>query len=592
MFRDIKITKKFPLVMIIFALVSSLVTGIIACHNAEVELEKSAKNTLSSLLDSRKASLENYFYTIEQDLTFQAKSPLVLNALQDFSKAWAELPGDKTKLLQTLYIDQNPYPVKQKDALLASNDRSLYSDFHRRYHPDFRNLATLRAYYDLFLFDTAGNLVYSVIKERDFATNMVHGEWKHTHLAEVFNAVKTNPEPGRHVFIDFSSYEPSNNAPASFIGTPVYDKQAKYIGVLAFQMPIDRLNKVMQVTAGMGESGETYLVGSDLLMRSDSRFFKGRSILSTKVDTASVRDALKGGAGVKIIQDYRGVPVFSAYSLIDFLSTRWAIIAEIDESEIMRPVDALNTAIFFSGLLIMLLICFVGYYVASDIAEPIVAMTKMMGRLAKNKLDTNISIDERKDEVGDLAEAMIVFKKHAIERKKLQQKLSYITQHDTLTGLHSRQYIMDYLDALLNKSKEDGKHLVLMFLDLDDFKKVNDELGHQAGDELLKEVANRLSACVREGDVVARLGGDEFIVILPDLGDKANVDKIAEKTLDVMDTDFICLGEKCRITASIGIAIFPQHAETSYGLIRKADGAMYLAKKKGKNKYCYPDESP
>ena len=111
-----------------------------------------------------------------------------------------------------------------------------------------------------FLFSPKGDLVYSVFKENDFATNMYTGEWKNTDLAAVFTSAVREPSNGSIAFKDFAPYAPSNNVPASFISTPIIENGALR-GVLVFQMPIARLNGIMQSTAGMGESGETYLVG-------------------------------------------------------------------------------------------------------------------------------------------------------------------------------------------------------------------------------------------------------------------------------------------------------------------------------------------
>ncbi len=118
----------------------------------------------------------------------------------------------------------------------------------------------------------------------------------------------------------------------------MFDEAGIFIGVLAFQMPIKRLNKVMQVTAGMGETGETYVVGQGLLMRSGSRFSMESTILKTRVDTVTVHKALNGETGVEVTPDYLGVPVLSAYAPQDFLSARWAVMAEVDEGEVLAPV--------------------------------------------------------------------------------------------------------------------------------------------------------------------------------------------------------------------------------------------------------------
>jgi len=589
MLKDLKITSKLPLVMITFALISAIVTGIIAYLNASNGIKLVAQEKLLSLLESRKASLDNYFSTIEKDLNFNTQSPLIIGAIEDFSKAWLILPNNKLEYLQELYIHNNPFSLGQKDAFLTANDNSLYNELHSYYHPIFRNLIAARSYHDLFLFDHQGNLIYTVKKELDFASSSTKGKWKNTHLVQAFNTINKNPILGKHVFVDFAPYEPSNNGPASFIASPVFDQNKNYIGVLAFQLSIDTLNRVMQVTAGMGESGETYLVGSDLLMRSDSRFYKERSVLQSEVDTSSVHSALKGEIGASVIYDYRNVKVFSAYGPINFLNTRWAIIAEIDESEVLKPVYTMSYFLLTSGVVITILICFFGYLLAFDISHPIVAMTNMMARLAENKLNTNISVSDRKDEVGGMAKAMVVFKQNAIERDQLQQKLSHAANHDIVTGLPSRKFALERLNNFLDESKK--INLTLMFIDLDNFKLVNDTMGHHVGDQLLKDVAERLSICVRKEDIVARMGGDEFIIILPDVYVKEDIQKTTDKVLEALNIEFSTLKGQNKVTASIGIAIYPQHANDSFTLIKQADRAMYNAKGKGKNKYCYPDKS-
>lgn len=587
MLENINITKKLPIIMILFSLVSALVTGAIAYTNASSELERAVENKLNSLLHSRKASLENYFELLEKDVSFHSQSPLVINALEEFSRSWDLIPSQKSNVLQKSYIDNNPYVIEQKDAFLTNNDKSEYDLKHSVYHPVFRALADSRSYHDLFLFDINGNLVYSVTKEPDFATNMVTGTWKDTHLAHLFKAINKNPLKGKHIFADFSKYEPSNNKPASFIGSAVFDKNANYIGVLVFQVSIEGLNRVMQVTAGMGHSGETYLVGSDFLLRSDSRFFKDRSILAKTVDSTTVRRALTGESGVDIISDYRNISVFSAFSPISFLSSNWALIAEIDESEILQPVYAMNNFLIISGGIIATLICTFGYFLARDIAFPITTITEMIKRISRNELNTNISVTDRKDEVGGLANAMLVFKENALKKAELEKKLSYIAEHDTLTGLHSRLFAVNYLDKLVLDSVINDLGFAVMFFDLDDFKSINDTMGHSEGDRLLKEVSDRISNSIRDADVVARMGGDEFIIILPNITEKDTVNKVATKIINSMKHSFFANQKPITVTVSIGIALYPEDAKNTTDLMREADKAMYLAKKNGKNNYQY-----
>ncbi|MBN4075947.1 cache domain-containing protein [Gammaproteobacteria bacterium AH-315-E17] len=392
-----KITKKLPFVMIAFALLSAIATGVIAFVNARDSMIGSAQDKLTSLLESRKSSLQQYFDTIEHDVQFHAQSPLVINALQDFSNSWEALPNDKEAVLRDNYIFQNPYPVGNKGALLAAEDGSQYSRVHRQYHPAFSNMVEARFFYDLFLFDPQGNLIYTVNKESDFATNIETGQWKDTQLATLFRDINENPQAGLIDYADFMPYEPTSDKPASFIGAPVFNAQYQYLGILIYQLPIEPLNNIMQVTAGMGETGETYLVGDDFLMRSDSRFLEQSSILSTEADTYSVRQGLAGESAVGVIYDYRDISVFSAYTPIDFMGTRWVMLAEVDREEVLRDVYSMSRFLLFSGVLIAVAISFLGYMLAADISHPIATMTQIIRNLSRNKLDDNISVSHQQN---------------------------------------------------------------------------------------------------------------------------------------------------------------------------------------------------
>jgi diguanylate cyclase (GGDEF)-like protein len=583
MLKNIKITTKLPMIMISFALISSITTGLIAFLNASQALEDTAKKQLFGLMESRRSALTGYFDTIDKDLVFHGKNPLVIAALRSLTEAYEILPKHQDGYLRTLYVDKNPYSREQRDAFLQAKDGSTYSQLHRYYHPIFRNLTASRSFHDLLLISARGEIIYSVNKEPDFATNLFTGPWKATKLAQVFQKISQDPRSSGNVFSDFTKYAPSDNEAASFIGSAVFDPQGVYLGSIVFQMPIASVNKVMQVTAGMAQTGETYVVGEDFLMRSDSRFFKGTSILQTKVNTASVRLALAGESGVHIAQDYRNKQVFSAFTPIDFLNVRWALIAEIDESEIMQPVFAMSRFLLISGVIIAAVIFLAGLILAFDISSPVITMSKAMTRLANNDLDINISVSDRKDEVGAMAKALQFFKGNLLERDKLQKELSYITDHDTLTGLHSRSYVIAKLEAQLIIAKAQSSQLIVMFIDLDNFKTINDSLGHATGDQLLVEVAERLTKCVRNNDLVARFGGDEFVILLPNVSNIEDGYYIAAKIRQTMDSTFLSIGN-AKFAASTGIALYPKHGTSATELLNEADKSMYIDKSKDKAK--------
>ncbi|MFT2112093.1 diguanylate cyclase domain-containing protein [Marinomonas sp. 2405UD68-3] len=587
MLQNILLPRKLPLIMIFLALISALVTGVIVYQHAAEAMRSESKAKLYSLLESRESALKKYFKTIRQDVTYHSQGPLVPSAIKEFNAAWKALPNDKTRYLQSHYIKNNPFSLGLKANLLNADDASDYSQTHKKYHSLFINLIAARAYDDVFLIDVQGSIIYSAKKELDFASNLRTGEYRHSNLAEAFANVSQNKTQGFLFFADFASYEPSDGAPASFIAAPIFDEDKHYIGVLAFQMSIDELNNVMQVTAGMGETGETYLVGMDYLMRSDSRFFSSPSILKKRVETTSVKSALAGQEGVEATLDYRNVPVFSAYKSIDFLNTRWAILAEIDEVEVLEPVIILNHFLMISGVIIAVAITVLGYLLAIDLAKPIVTMTNAMNRLARNDLSVNVSVSEREDEVGGMAQALLLFKNSALEREEMRKRLSYLAEYDSLTNLPNRNYAMTYLNKIIETHRETDKRFAVMFADLDGFKSVNDQYGHQIGDKVLKEVSLRFTRNLREKDMVARIGGDEFLLVIPNIQTQEDCSDMADKLVNSLDSLLESPYDQVEIGVSIGIAIFPEHALQVEDLLRVSDDAMYKAKANGKNRYVF-----
>jgi diguanylate cyclase (GGDEF)-like protein/PAS domain S-box-containing protein len=177
------------------------------------------------------------------------------------------------------------------------------------------------------------------------------------------------------------------------------------------------------------------------------------------------------------------------------------------------------------------------------------------------------------------------------ERKKVEYAMAYQAHHDMLTGLPNRTLFNDRLEISIAHAKRNHHRLAVLFLDLDRFKWVNDTLGHIYGDELLKNVASRLKHCLREGDTLARIGGDEFTIILPEVPNKDDVPMVAQKILATLEQPFILDNREINISASIGVAIFPDHGDSIDALTKSADIAMYHVKWKGKNGFMQYDTS-
>jgi len=275
------------------AVLSGLAVGVLTYVQAANSLKAEAAERLGGLVTARQNQLADYLDSIRQDLVIQAENPFVRQALGEFTEGWAALPGQAGAQLQATYIENNPHPAGEKEKLVDAKDGSRYGETHAALHPWFRRLQRDRGYYDVFLVNHQGDVVYTVFKELDYATNLLNGKYKDTGLGVVAKAALAAKSSETVAFEDFDPYAPSNGAPASFVAAPIMHG-GKAIGALVFQMPIGRINAIMNEASGMGVTGETMIVGADRLMRSDSRFSDTSTILIRKVESEAVAAALVG----------------------------------------------------------------------------------------------------------------------------------------------------------------------------------------------------------------------------------------------------------------------------------------------------------
>ncbi len=423
LWNNISIVKKVSAVVCMAVLVAVICAVTVGQTIAGKELETAAENKLAALTSARAQALSDYLDSIRQDMEFQAANPMVAQALSEYTAAYHSLGETPAETLQKLYIHDNPNPLGQKENLDFASDGSTYSALHARYHPWFRTFLRQRGYYDIFLFDTDGNLVYTVFKELDYATNLNTGEWKKTDLGNVFRSALASDGKIEDsiTFADFKPYAPSYDAPASFISAPVRDANGKKIGAIAFQMPIANINRIMQNTAGMGETGESFIVGEDFLMRSDSRFDAESTILKRKIETAPVKSAMAGETGAMRSWDYQGVEVLAAYEFVDFFGARFAIVAKITSDEVFASVGAMRNTMLMYSAIVLLVVGLLGRWMAMRIAVPIARMSAGMRRLAEGHSNIELEDQDRLDEIGAMANAMAVFKENAAKAASLEQ---------------------------------------------------------------------------------------------------------------------------------------------------------------------------
>lgn len=202
-----------------------------------------------------------------------------------------------------------------------------------------------------------------------------------------------------------------------------------------------------------------------------------------------------------------------------------------------------------------------------------------------NPVPVELSAATFKDRTGQLCASMII--RDITERRRAEEHIEYLAYHDELTGIPNRAHFQREFDHAVAVSQSYGLSCALMLVDLDRFKYINDTIGHQAGDQLLKQMAARLRACLRDSDIIARLGGDEFVILMQDAANMEAVTAVADKILEVASRPLIIEDQEFLVTASIGISTYPQDGSDLQTLLKSSDLAMYRAKEAGKNGYQY-----
>jgi diguanylate cyclase (GGDEF)-like protein/PAS domain S-box-containing protein len=202
-----------------------------------------------------------------------------------------------------------------------------------------------------------------------------------------------------------------------------------------------------------------------------------------------------------------------------------------------------------------------------------------------------LSISAIKNPAGELTHFIGIFYDNS-ERKTIEQRLEHLAHYDALTGLPNRSLLRDRMEQAVERAIRLGTKVAMFYLDLDHFKDINDTLGHETGDALLRAVAQRMKTCVRGVDTIARLGGDEFVVLVPDINDIGDIDTVAEKLMTALNQPYPLEGQPVVSTPSIGISIYPDDGNQMDDLMKHADAAMYKAKQSGRGNFKFFNTAP
>ncbi|WP_242045692.1 MULTISPECIES: methyl-accepting chemotaxis protein [unclassified Calothrix] len=395
-----------------------------------------------------------------------------------------------TRYLQYHYLANNPYSVGQKDKLIAATDGSEYSKIHSKYHQLFKKLIEKFGYYDLFLINpNTSDIIYTVYKEIDFGANLNTGILAETNFSKLVNTVKKNPNRGVVQIVDYQPYQPSYMAPAAFVAAPIYNGE-NLVGILAIQLPIDQINRVLTSNNnwqndGLGNTGETYMVGYDLLMRSNSRLLledsqayinilKSQnvsdetirlleqlktSVFLQMVNTESARLAIKQQSGTLIInQNYQGKAVLSSYAPLKIAGVNWAIISELGLSEAYQPIYNLQRVLIIATIVLSLVIAILANFLAHKFVNPIEELVKVSNTIANSNY-----LIQKVEQQNEIVKLQTAFQKVASKISELVDISQKIASGDLTISIEASE-IQDEIGKLNNAfyaMNQDLKSLII-----------------------------------------------------------------------------------------------------------------------------------
>ena len=478
-FNNWSIQSKLQALLLLVSLSSVLMVGWISWYQGRMTLRSRAAEQLTGIRAARATQFEQFFESLDNQVTILASDSDTIEAMVAFNKGFGQLErsvvaadwdewdrslqtyytekffprlskniskedlqydsyrpqGQAARYLQYHYIAQNPNPVGEKEKLFDPGDGSEYTQSHAQYQPLFKQIIKDYGYYDLLLINPKTlDIVYSVFKETDFATTLKQGPYSQSGLSDAVQAVLANPARGSIQVADFKPYRPSYEAPALFLATPIYSG-SNLIGILAVQIPADRINQIMSnannwKSSGLGKTGDAYLVGPDRFMRSVSRFWTetpkdyksevrrlgtseqtlglmeslNTTIGLQRVESPITQAAIGGQEGIGVVRNYRGKQVLSSYAPLKMRGVNWAILAEIETGEVYRPVYILQLTLLIAAVIFLLLSAFLAGLSSRLFTLPLRRLTQSAKKIEAGELDEQMPTTSN-DEFGQLFEA-------------------------------------------------------------------------------------------------------------------------------------------------------------------------------------------
>jgi methyl-accepting chemotaxis protein len=463
-----------------------LLTSAIGYFNSASSLSRLTDQNLAAVRDEKAREIESIFTAMRGHITWLASSKLVGEAMQDFSSGFQRFEQEaglsaadvdqrlkryyesqflrrlnanqtrkegyrqywpsesNSRLLQDIYISSNPNPLGSKDRLRYAGNGTAYDNTHRDYHGTFQQYLAQHGYYDLFLIDMAGYVVYSVFKEVDFATSLARGPYRNSNLAEAFRLAKGSAG-GQARTVDYAPYAPSYLAQAGFMAAPVV-VNGQTIGVVALQISEDRLNSVTSGNGswqGLGRTGDIFVLNQEGFMRTVPRSYDDKEgyiafarnfgytdeqilrlqnlspVGISQVQSVAANAAINGETSIIHFENDLGMHAIGAVRPLRIDDLNWALVLEMSEDEVGAITDNLLLQLVLVALVLLISIVVYALWYARSLTAPIITLQAGAERLALGSTDVDIHI-ERNDELGQLSDSF----RHMI--KELRHKVQSI----------------------------------------------------------------------------------------------------------------------------------------------------------------------
>ncbi len=474
-----KLQPKLLIWFLVVGIVPVLIAGLISLRLSTDNLETQAFDHLSAVSTIKRNQINTYFDMVKRDLVVLAQSQGIWDL---YEKLYYY--HDRNEFKPEDVIDPNEYQFKEIDEEYGAYPRTWMEKY---------------GYEDMFIIHPkTGHVMFSHKKNPDIGQSLLVGQYKDSNLAELWRKVCRN----KHVqFADFRLYAPNGNKPASFLGTRIYDEKNQFRAVLALQLPIDIINSIMTEKTGMGETGETYLIGPEHLMRSASRHDqKHHSVAGSftagekgQVDTPPVEMALSGKSDSGLFENYRDRKVLCNYAPVDVFGVKWAMLAEIEKQEAFASATAMMWIIVGVVVVSILVVATIALLIARAITKPVRHCMELADSIRRGDLSRRLEIISN-DEIGQLTHSLNTMADGLQEKAELAELIAG-------GDLTSEVQLASDQDQL-------GKALQRMLQNLRDIIRDVSEGGVQvsAGSKQVKDASNTLSqGAMRQAESLAEI---------------------------------------------------------------------------------------